>query len=112
MKTYDYTHPVLNEEIQAVGGHYKFTRELRIPFSGKEVLAFVGYALVDTSCCGVGGCGYALVLGSIEEYGSATTADGRTISRVTAVEDPADQDELSKILRGSQQIQQVNFYSP
>lgn len=112
MKTYDYTHPLLNEEIRAVGGHYAFNREIRIPLAGKQVLAFVGYALVDTSCCGVGGCGYALVPGFIEAYGTATTHDGRAVSRVTAVEDSAQQNEVSRLLRASHQVHQINFYSP
>ena len=112
MTTYDYTHPSLNEEIRAVGGHYTFTQELRIPLAGREALAFVGYALVDTSCCGVGGCGYALVPGIIEDYGTAVTDDGKLISRVIAIEDETSQREISRILREAHPVQQINFFFP
>ena len=112
MSVYSYTHPVLDEQIQAIGGHYTFTRELRLPLEGREVLAFVGYGIVDTSCCGVGGCTYALVPGFIETYGISKTDDGRIVSRVAAIDDDILRRELTSIFRQKHQIQQVNFFSP
>jgi hypothetical protein len=112
MSVYSYTHPVLDEQIRAIGGHYTFTRELRMALDGREVLAFVGYGIVDTSCCGVGGCTYALVPGFIEAYGISKTDDGRIVSRVDAIDDAAHRRTLTRIFLREHQIQQVNFFSP
>lgn len=112
MTVYEYTHPLLNEQIQAIGGHYAFTKELRVPLEGKQVLAFAGYALVDSSCCGVGGCGYALVPGFIDQYGVSKTEDGRTVSRLVPIDDEAVRRRLSRILREEHHLQQINFHGP
>ena len=51
----DFTHPELGQEVTAIGGHYVFGKEIRWPFSNREILYFVGYAVLDSTCCGVGG---------------------------------------------------------
>lgn len=63
---YEYIHDKLDEEIDALAGHFVFEKEVRLPYQGKEVLYLVGYAVIDKSCCGPGGCGYALVPGYIK----------------------------------------------
>jgi hypothetical protein len=60
------------------------TKEIRLPFRGREVLCLVGCAVVDTSCCGAGGSAYALVLGFILEWKRQTDEDGLVISRCGA----------------------------
>ena len=59
----EYIHHELNCEVTAIGGHYVLTKEVRLPFQGQEVLYVVGYAVVDNSCCGVGGMAYAVYRG-------------------------------------------------
>ena len=64
----DFIHPNLGQEITAIGGHYVFNNERRLSFDGRDVLYLVGYAVVDTSCCGVGGCAYAMVPGVVKKW--------------------------------------------
>ena len=55
-----YVHPLINQEITAIGGRYLLTKEVRLPFEGREALYVVGYAVVDNSCCGMGGMAFAV----------------------------------------------------
>jgi hypothetical protein len=45
----DYIHPVLNEEIRTISGHYILSSENRLPFNDRQVLYFTG------------GCGFLLL---------------------------------------------------
>ena len=62
-----YIHAKIGEEIRAIGGAYTVLREERFPWRGREVLVVIGAARFDTSCCGVGGCGYAQAQGYVVE---------------------------------------------
>jgi hypothetical protein len=52
----EYTHE-LNREVRSISGGYELEREEKFDMHGKEVLYVVGNAVVDSSCCGVGGAG-------------------------------------------------------
>ena len=105
----EYTHPRLNEPVTAIGGHYVFVKEERLPLRGREVFYLVGYALFDTSCCGVGGCGYALVPGFVVEWKIRTGEDGRPVSRVEPVRDEATRREVERLIREREPVHQVTF---
>ena len=62
--TREYTHE-LNREVQSISGWYKLYKEEKIELMGKEVLYVVGDGVVESSCCGTGGCCYAVVPGFI-----------------------------------------------
>ena len=64
----EFVHPRLGQEVTAIGGHYVFGKEIRLPHNGREILYFVGYAVLDSTCCGVGGCAYVLVAGYIRQW--------------------------------------------
>ena len=64
----DFAHPQLGREVTAIGGHYVFGKEIRMPFYSREILYFVGYAVLDSTCCGVGGVAYVLVAGFIKQW--------------------------------------------
>jgi hypothetical protein len=83
----DYVHPVLNEEVTAISGHYTTEKEERMTIDGHEVLYILGHAVVDTSCCGVGGGRFAVVPGYLVRYKYRTDDTGRPVSEVTPVED-------------------------
>ena len=104
-----YIHAELDEEIRAIGGYYRFTREWIIPLEGEDVLCLIGYALLDTSCCGAAGCGYALCEGVIEAYHTGKMPDGRWISRLRPLDDPLKQRRVKEIIRNSECIDQVIF---
>lgn len=105
----DYPHPRLNDPVDAVSGHYVLTGERRLPVADGEVLYFAGYAVVDTACCGPGGCGYALVAGKIVAYAHRRGEDGRTVSRVIPIRDPALRAELHRRITAAEHVSQVLF---
>jgi len=61
----EYTHE-LNKEIRSISGGYELEMEGELEIYGKEVLYVVGNAVVDSSCCGMGGC--SVDLGSGTDY--------------------------------------------
>ncbi len=105
----DYTHPALNEEITAIGGHFVFVREARLRRAPHEILYYVGYAVVDTSCCGVGGTAFAMVAGYIHHWQYRRAADGRPVSRIEPIRSQAARRELSRSIRAAEGVVQVNF---
>jgi len=105
----EYVHQELNQEVTAIGGHYVLTREARLPFRGREVLYLVGCAVVDTSCCGAGGCAYALVLGFVRRWKGKTNEDGLAVSQVASIRDEATQTEVRRLIEEEEPIYQVTF---
>jgi hypothetical protein len=85
--TKDYIHPSLNEEVTAIGGHYVSEKDDRVAINGREVLYIIGYAVVDTSCCGMGGGRFAVVPGWVVRYKYRVDDKGLPVSEVTPVED-------------------------
>jgi hypothetical protein len=105
----DYRHPRLDLQVDAVSGHYVLTDERRLPVADGEVLYFTGYAVVDTACCGPGGCGYALVAGKIIDYAYRRSEDGRPVSRVVPIDNPALQAEVRNRIMAADHVSQVLF---
>jgi hypothetical protein len=105
----DYVHRELNQEVTAIGGHYILTNEVRLPFRGREVLYLTGWALFDTTCCGAGGCGYALVQGFIKGWKGRKSKDGFPVSQVEPVLDPSFQKQIRRFIEMKEMVQQVKF---
>ena len=105
----DFVHPELNEEVRAIGGHYVLTKEIRTSLRSNAVLYFVGYAVIDTSCCGVGGCIYATVPGFISKWKYKKTINNRPVSMIKPIRDPAIQREIRKLIEDREKIHQINF---
>jgi len=108
-ETKEFFHPMLGEEVRAVGGSYSLIRECRLAFGGREILYLVGAALFDTSCCGVGGCGYAIVPGFIRDWKIRQTPDGKAVSLVEPIENSAIRKEITEIIIRRDMVQQVQF---
>mmetsp|Transcript_8216 Transcript_8216/g.4360 ORF Transcript_8216/g.4360 Transcript_8216/m.4360 type:complete len:114 (-) Transcript_8216:1157-1498(-) len=104
-----YIHRELNQEITAIGGHYMFTNEIRLPFQGRDVLYLIGCALFDNTCCGAGGCSYALVWGFIENWKIRKNKEGFPVSMVKPVRDPILQQQIRKLIKDKERVQQVRF---
>jgi hypothetical protein len=105
----EYVHPKLNQEITAIGGHYVLAKEVRLPFQGREVLYLVGYAAFDSTCCGAGGCAYALVPGFVVNWKGKTGQDGSAISRVEPIHDQDVQEKVREAIVETELVQQVRF---
>ncbi len=108
-KSRDYIHQELNREVTAIGGHYVLTKEVRLPFEGREILYIAGYAVVDNSCCGTGGMAFALVPGFILDWKSKTSDEGREISLVEPIHDEAAQREIRHLIERNEVVHQVRF---
>jgi hypothetical protein len=104
-----YVHQELNQEVTAIGGHYVLVKEVRLPILGREVLYLVGHAAFDTTCCGVGGCAYALVPGFVLNWKSQTNADGLPVSRVEAIRDRELQKQVQRLIEKREPVHQVRF---
>jgi len=107
----DFTHPNLGQEITAIGGHYVFNKEARLGYHGREVFYLVGYAVVDTSCCGAGGCAYALIPGFIQAWKYKTDINGVAVSQVEPIRDTVAQQEIRRLIQKKEVVQQVSFRS-
>ena len=105
----EHVHHELNQEITAIGGHYVLVKEARLPFRGREVLYLIGHAAFDTTCCGVGGCAYALVPGFIASWQSERKEDGLAVSQVEPIRDEAVQEEIRRRIEKQETIHQVQF---
>jgi hypothetical protein len=105
----DFIHPDLGQEVTAIGGHYVFNKEARITYNGREVFYLVGYAVVDTSCCGAGGCAYALVPGFVKAWKYKTNMNGASVSQIEPVRDTLAQQEIRRMIQKKEVVQQVSF---
>lgn len=106
---FEYVHRDLGQEVTAVGGYYCFDREARLSFRGRQVFYLAGYALFDSTCCGVGGCGYALVQGVVADWKYRINSEGFLISRVEEVGEPDAREELGQLIQAKENVQQVVF---
>ena len=105
----EYIHDKLNEEATAIGGHYVFTQETRLPYEDREVLYLTGYAVMDTTCCGEGGCGFSLVYGFIEDWKSETNEEGEEVSKIIPVRGEMMQKVIRGLIEKREVVNQVNF---
>ncbi len=103
-----YKHEILNQENKTISGHYAITHEVCLPFQGREVLYVVGYAEVDTSCCGTGTMRYALVAGFIVTL-RELQEDGSFVSQVELIRDQKERIEIEDLIMKREIVNQVNF---
>jgi hypothetical protein len=108
----DFIHPHLGEEEVTISGRYVFTEERREHFQGKTVLFLTGYAVVDATCCGVGGCAFCLVGGYVTQWRYRETSEGIPISEVELIEDEGTRTRISEELKQKTMCTQINFYIP
>ena len=105
----DHTHPKLNSEITAIGGHYLFLKENILIYRKKSVLYAVGCAVFNSTCCGAGGIGFARVQGFLHAYQYKTDAAGDPVSLVEPIRDALHQQELRQIIQQKEMVHQVEF---
>jgi hypothetical protein len=90
----EYTHPELGEEIRSISGYYAPNEEQVLPYHGREVLLVLGFACVDSSCCGTGSWSYVQVPGFLVKKRAPGGAGQPAVSVVDTIEDKAVRDEL------------------
>jgi len=104
-----FVHPKLGREITAIGGHYVFGKEIRLPYNGREILYFVGYAVLDSTCCGVGGTAYVLVAGYIRQWKYKKNLNDFPVSRIVPIPAGSDQKHLRNLIQKKEMVYQVTF---
>jgi len=107
--TKDYKHIEAGKEIRFISGFYEVEEEKRVKFKDGEVLVIIGHAIVDSACCGMGGCRYALVPGKIKKFRYKRDEDGKEWTEVEVLTDE-EKREIEKILKNSEVITQVIFW--
>lgn len=105
----DYSHE-LNTEIRSISGGYRLEEEGRIEIAGREVLYAVGNAAVDSACCGVYGCRFAVVPGYVVKWKWKANTAGILITQVEPVMDRPTRREIEKTLRKLKMVTQVVFW--
>ena len=108
-KSQDFVHPQLGSEETAIGGYYVFGKEMRMPFHSGEILYFVGYAVLDSTCCGVGGVAYVLVAGFIRQWKFKKNERDGFISKIEPIGDQAVQKEVRSVIQKREMVHQVTF---
>ena len=108
-ETHDFVHPELGREVTAIGGHYVFDKEIKLPYSGKEILYFVGYAVLESICCGIGGCAYVLVPGFIREWKYKKNQDDCFVSKVAPIRNLSVQVDIRRLIQKKEMVYQVTF---
>ena len=113
MKTFtepqDFVHPQLGQEVTAIGGHYVFGKEIRLPYHNGAILYFVGYAVLDSTCCGVGGVAYVLVAGFIRQWKYRQAQNDCFVSQIETIGDPTIQKDVRKAIQKKEMVYQVTF---
>ncbi len=107
--TKEYTHE-LNEEVASISGRYEIVKEERMEYRDRVLLYLVGSAVVDNSCCGMGGCHYAVVPGFIVNWKPRTNENGLCISEVEPIADGTARLEIRKIIEKREFVNQVEFW--
>ena len=105
-----YTHRPLGQEVRSISGHYMIEEEKRLAFKGREVLLAKGYWAVDSSCCGTGGCGFALIPGYVVKWKASTNDKGEPVTEIEPVRGDEEKQALRKLVQESEKVQQVNFW--
>lgn len=105
----EYVHQGLNQEIDAIGGHYVFTEEVRFPFADREVFYLKGYGLVDRSCCGQAGCAFVRIQGFVVGWKTRLDADGNEVSLIEPILDEGMQERIREQIQRKEVFHQIAF---
>ena len=104
----EYIHPVIQEDIASISGHYQFTKESLLNYSGRNVLYLSGHAELN-SCCGRGGMIFCFVPGYVTRLRYKKNAGDTYISEIETIRDEDDRARIAALIQKSEFCQQVNF---
>ncbi len=105
----EYYHDELNKEVKAIGGRYLLTHEKRLCVDGKEILYLTGYALFDSTCCGAGGCTYAVVQGTIRNWKNRKDENGGFVTDINPIRDKDLQKKIKGLILKDKMLNQMVF---
>jgi hypothetical protein len=107
----EYTHQKtgVDSQIKAISGSYTIEHEKRLKYKGRDILCVIGIGIIDSSCCGVGGCRFAFVPGYICQW-KKQVSSGEVISQVEPIFDENVKKEIHNILKKEELITQIDFW--
>ena len=105
-----YTHLALDEDVSCIAGFYTPRKEIRLKYDDREVLYVVGQVVVDSSCCGTGSWGYALVPGYIRNWQNSRNEAGLPVSEVEPISDEEARNNIRQIIQTNEAISQIEFW--
>lgn len=106
----EYVHQELGEEVTALAGYYTPLDEHRLQHNGKEVLCVTGLSVIESSCCGTGGCAYAIVPGYVVSWKFRENEVGLPVTEVEPVADKAARQEITAILKERKFVGNIEFW--
>lgn len=104
----EYIHE-LKKEVRFISGSYQLEREGKIELDEKTVLYAVGTAVVDSACCGIWGCQYAIVPGYVAQLKTRQTDHGLWVSKVDPIKDNETQQKIAEQIKEKEMVFQVQF---
>jgi hypothetical protein len=104
-----YIHEELEKDVQSISGSYIIEAEERLQHGGKNVLCIIGSAVMDTTCCGVGGCRFINIPGYVVSWKERNNDSGLPVSEVNPITDENEQKKIKKILDLKYPHSQINF---
>jgi len=108
-KIKEYFHEDLNQEVQAIGGRYVLTAEKKLRYNDQEILYLTGHAAFDSTCCGAGGCAYAVVYGIIVNWKQKKKSNGSNISEIIPIRNEDAKKTIQQKIMETESINQVVF---
>ena len=105
-----YTHHILNEEIEALTGYYVPQKEIKLKYDDREVLYITGQVVIDAACCGAANYGYAIVPGYIVNWHKEKNKSGLPVSEVEPISDRAVQNNIRKIVQETEPTSTIDFW--
>jgi hypothetical protein len=85
------------------------TQERTLVYQGRDVFYLLGYAVCDTSCCGAGSWGYALVVGYLLSVKVRKDPNGLWVSYVEPILDEVEKSEIAHKVQQEAKVSQVVF---
>ena len=93
-----------------IGRYYTPEQEVKLDYSGREVLYVVGEAVVESSCCGVGRWKYVIVPGYVVSWQNAENEAGLAVSEVEPISDKEARDNIKRTIERTEATSLVGFW--
>ena len=116
----EYTHLELGQDVDYLASYYTPEREVRLAYSGREVLCVIGKAVIESSClhsddsgsvdyCPTGSWWYAIVPGYIVNWQKSINNAGLPVTAVEPVSDKSEQNDIRHILETGEGTSLIDF---
>ena len=93
-----------------MAGYYTPLKEVRLKYNNREALYVVGQAVIESSCCGSGSRGYAIVPGYILNWQNKTNEAGLPVSEVEPISDKLAREDINRIIKETEVNSQIEFW--